>query len=310
MELRHLRYFIAVAEELSYTRAAKKLRLSQPSLSRQIQSLEDELGVRLLVRDKVRVALTEEGVSFFSDAKRLVEQSLESIRAIQNFGKAKADRLNLGYSFKFNHVLLPATLAACYSHFPEITLSLFDMTPAEQIHALEDRKIDIGFIGLRPPVLRKSNAQLSWECIARHKIVVVLPADHALAKKEKIYMIDLKPEFFVTMSESTHPGAHGWLRELCREAGFNPKILQDVSQESGIMEFVREGLGVTIAREHIKKLPQRGVVFRALSNAGKADYWITWRSDNGSHALAKFIQLVKDGNPGVPNAKAQGKSIP
>lgn len=294
-----MRYFIAVAEELSYTRAANKLRLSQPSLSRQIQSLEDELGVRLLDRDKIRVSLTEEGLSFLGDAKRLVEQSLESIRAIQSFSKGKADRLNLGYSFKFNHVLLPATLAACYSEFPEITLSLFDMTPAEQIQALEERTIDIGFIGLRPTVLRKSHSLLNWECIARHDIVVVLPANHALAKKSEIYMSDLKPEFFVTMSEKTHPGSHDWLRQLCREAGFNPKILQDVARESGIMEFVREGLGVTIAREHIKKLPQRGVVFRALSNAGKADYWVAWRDDNASPALAKFIQIVQEGSPAV-----------
>jgi DNA-binding transcriptional LysR family regulator len=295
MELRHLRYYIAVAEELSFTRAAKKLRLAQPSLSRQIQNLEDELGVRLLDRDKVRVSLTEEGRAFLADATRLVEQSLESIRAVRRFSKGGSDRLNLGYSFKFNYVLLPATLATCYSDSPEIAVSLFDMTPAEQIEALEARKIDLGFVGLRPPVTGESSSNLNWECIARHDIVVVLPFNHALMNKSVVFMLDLKSEFFVIMSESTHPGSYEWLRGLCAEAGFTPRILQDVELESGIMNFVREGLGVTVASENIKRLPQRGIVFRPVANAGKAEFWIAWHRDNASKALAKYIEIVKEG---------------
>lgn len=293
MELRHLRYFVAVAEELSFTRAAESLRLAQPSLSRQIQNLEDELGVRLLDRDKVRVSLTDEGQSFLIDAKRLLEQSLESIRAVRSFSKGDTDRLNLGYSFKYNYLLLPATLATCYSDSPEITLSLFDMTPAAQIQAIVDRKIDLGFVGLRAQFKAKIGSVIKWECIARHEIVVVLPASHPLTTKKELFMIDLKPEFFVTMSEITHPGSRQWLRGLCSEAGFTPRILQDVKLESGIMDFVREGLGVTIAREHIKRLPQTGIVFRPLSNAGKAEFWIAWHRDNASKSLSRYIDIVK-----------------
>ncbi|MCC5835063.1 MAG: LysR family transcriptional regulator [Opitutales bacterium] len=279
---------------MNFTRAAEKLRVAQPSLSRQIQDLEDELGVRLLDRDKVRVSLTDEGRGFLTDAKRLLDQSLESIRSVRSLSKGESGRLNLGYTFKFNYVPLPATLASCYSDMPEISVSLFDLTPADQIHALEERRIDLGFVGLRPPEKSKNGANLNWECIARHDIVVVLPSDHPLTKKKEVFMLDLKPEFFVAMSEDTHPGSHDWLRDLCREAGFKPKVLQHVGLDSGIMDFIREGLGVTVAREHIKRLPQRGIVFRPLANAGKAEFWIAWHRDNASKALAHYMRIVRE----------------
>src|SRR5438309_847599 len=114
MELRHLRYFVAVAEESSFTRAAQQLRLAQPSLTRQIHNLEEELGVRLLDRSRNQVSLTEEGKSFLLDARRLVALSLESVKAVQLFSRGEAAQLNLGYLFKFNFDLLPASLTTFY----------------------------------------------------------------------------------------------------------------------------------------------------------------------------------------------------
>jgi DNA-binding transcriptional LysR family regulator len=293
MELRHLRYFVAVAEELNFTRAAEKLRLAQPSLTRQIHNLEEELGVRLLDRTKNQVSLTEEGISFLVDARRLVALSLESVKAVQRFSRGESGQLNLGYLFKFNFDLLPATLATFYQTCPEIAVNLFDMSPAEQLRALEARKIDLGFIGLRPPAANKSMAALNWECVARHNVVAVLPARHPLSKKSKILARDLRSLFFVAMSEGTHPGSRDWLTGLCRQAGFTPRILQDVELESGIMTFVAEGLGVTLAREQIKNLPHPGVVFRPLATAAKADYWIAWHHENRSKALGQYIEVVK-----------------
>ena len=297
MELRHLRYFVAVAEELNFTRAAEKLRLAQPSLTRQIHNLEDELGVRLLDRTKSQVSLTEEGVSFLVDARRLVALSVESVTAVQRFSRGESGQLNLGYLFKFNFDLLPATLVTFYQKRPEMAVNLFDMSPAEQIRALEARKIDLGFVGLRPPAANKAVNVLTWECIAHHAVVVVLPAHHPLAKKSKIKITDLKSLFFVAMSEETHPGSRHWLSGLCQHAGFTPRILQDVELESGIMTFVAEGLGVTLAREQIKKLPHPGVVFRPLVMAAKADYWIAWHGENRSKALGHYVDIVKKEAP-------------
>ena len=293
MELRHLRYFVAVAEELNFTRAAEKLHLAQPSLTRQIHNLEEELGVRLLDRSRNQVSLTEEGRSFLVDARRLVALSTESIKAVQRFSRGESGQLNLGYLFKFNFDLLPATLATFYQTCPEIAVNLFDMSPAEQLRALEARKIDLGFVGLRPPAASKNMASLAWECVAHHKVVVVLPARHPLAKKSKIRVAELKPVFFVTMSEETHPGSRDWLTDLCQSAGFTPRVLQDVELESGLMTFVAEGLGVTLAREQIKNLPHPGVVFRPLAGAAHAGYWIAWHRGNRSQALAQYIEVVK-----------------
>jgi DNA-binding transcriptional LysR family regulator len=293
MELRHLRYFVAVAEELNFTRAAEKLHLAQPSLTRQIHNLEEELGVRLLDRTRNQVSLTEEGRRFLVDAKRLVALSLESVKAVQRFSRGESGQLNLGYLFKFNFDLLPATLATFYRSSPEISVNLFDMSPAEQLRALEARKIDLGFVGLRPPAATKKGAALVWECVAHHNVVVVLPAAHPLAKRSKINLSELKPLFFVAMSEETHPGSRDWLTALCQKEGFTPRILQDVELESGLMTFVAEGLGVTLAREQIKNLPHHGVVFRPLATAAKADYWIAWHRENHSTALAQYIEVVK-----------------
>jgi len=293
MELRHLRYFVAVAEALNFTKAAEKLRLAQPSLTRQIHNLEDELGVRLLDRTRNQVSLTEEGRSFLVDARRLVALSLESVQAVQRFSRGESGQLNLGYLFKFNFDLLPATLATFYQARPEIAVNLFDMSPAEQLRALEARKIDLGFVGLRPPAANKNMAALSWECVAHHDVVVVLPVHHPLAKKRGIKLTDLKPLFFVAMSEQTHPGSRDWLSGLCQDAGFIPRILQDVDLESGLMTFVAEGLGVTLAREQIKNLPHPGVVFRPLLAAAKADYWMAWHRENRSKGLLQYLEIVK-----------------
>jgi DNA-binding transcriptional LysR family regulator len=293
MELRHLRYFVALAEELNFTRAAEKLRLAQPSLTRQIHNLEEELGVRLLDRTKNQVSLTEEGISFLVDAKRLVALSVESMKAVQRFSRGESGQLNLGYLFKFNFDLLPSTLATFYQKCPEIAVNLFDMSPAEQLNALETRKIDLGFVGLRPPAASKSKVELTWECVASHDVVVVLPARHPLAKESAIALTDLKLLFFVAMAETSHPGFHEWLSGICRQAGFAPRILQEVDLESGLMTFVAEGLGVTLAREQIKKLPHPGVVFRPLVGAAKADYWIAWNHENRSKVLGQYVDIVK-----------------
>ena len=203
MELRHLRYFVAVAEDLSFTKAAGKLHLAQPSLTRQIHNLEEELGVRLLNRSKSQVTLTEEGRSFLADARRILALATESVLAVQRLSRGEAGQLNISYLSNFDFELLPETLRAFRLSFPHIALNLFDMTPAEQLRALEARKIDLGFVGLPPPA---TAGAIQWESIARHRTVVVLPAKHSLAGKRQLKLGELESMFFVGMSEKTHPG--------------------------------------------------------------------------------------------------------
>ena len=290
MELRHLRYFVAVAENLNFTKAAAKLHLAQPSLTRQIHNLEDEIGVRLLNRSKSQVALTEEGRSFLVDARRVLALATESVQAVQRLSRGETGQLNIAYSSNFNFELLPETLGDFRLSFPHVSLNLFDMTPAEQFRALEARKIDLGFVGLRPP---ESTRGLLWESIARHRTVVVLPVKHPLSNKRRVNLGALKTMFFVGMSEKTHPGFRNWLCETCQSAGFTPRILQDAELEPALMTFVAEGLGVTLAREHTKTLPHPGVAIRPLSPPVKTDYYIAWNRDNDSRALQQYIEIVK-----------------
>jgi DNA-binding transcriptional LysR family regulator len=169
-------------------------------------------------------------------------------------------------------------------------LNLFDMTPAEQLRALEARKIDLGFIGLPPPA---SAGPIQWESIAKHRTVVVLPAKHPLARKRQLKLGELESLFFVGMSEKTHPGFREWLNRTCRNAGFIPRVLQDAEVETALMTFVAEGLGVTLARENIKKLPHPGVTFKPLAPTLKSDYCIAWNRNNDSRALQQYIEVIK-----------------
>jgi len=290
MELRHLRYFVAVAEDLNFTKAAAKLHLAQPSLTRQIHHLEEEIGVRLLNRSKNQVALTEEGRSFLVDAKRILALAAESVLSVQRLSRGETGQLNIAYLSNFDFELLPETLGTFRQSFPHVALNLFDMTPAEQFRALEARKIDLGFIGLRPPAAIK---ELQWESVARQRTLVVLPAKHPLARKRQVNLAALKTMFFVGMSEKTHPGFRHWLCETCQQAGFTPRILQDAELEPALMTFVAEGLGVSLAREHLKKLPHPGVVLRPLTPPLKTDYCIAWNRHNDSRALQQYIQIVK-----------------
>ena len=290
MELRHLRYFVAVAEHLNFTKAAAKLHLAQPSLTRQIHNLEEEIGVRLLNRTKSHVALTEGGRSFLTDARRILALATESILAVQRLGRGETGELNIAYLPNFDFELLPETLRAFRQAFPHIALNLFDMPPAEQFRALDARKIDLGFVGLPPPAA--ANA-LHWESIARHRTVVVLPAKHRLARKRQVSLAELETMFFVGMSERTHPGFRNWLNHVCQQVGFTPRVLQDAELEAALMTFVAEGLGVSLAREHIKKLPHPGVVFRPLVPPIHSDYCIAWNPANELRALHQYIEIVK-----------------
>jgi DNA-binding transcriptional LysR family regulator len=294
MELRHLRYFVAVAENLNFTKAAGRLHLTQPSLTIQIRNLEEEIGVRLLDRTKSHVGLTEEGRSFLIDARRVLSMATETVQSVQRLSRGETGRLNIGYLANFNFDMLPKTLSDFRRAFPHVALNLFDLNPAEQFHALEARTLDLGFVGLRPSAAIQD---LQWESLVSHNAVVLLPTNHPLAKKARLSLLDLEELFFIGMSEKTHPAFHEWLCDICQAAGFKPRILQDADLEAGLLTFVAEGLGVTVAREQIRKLPHPGVTFRPLAPSVKTDYCIAWNRHNQSKALLEYIQIVKNLSP-------------
>lgn len=290
MELRHMRYFVAVAEALSFTKAAQKLRLAQPSLTRQIRNLEDEIGVRLLDRSNNRVILTEEGRVFLFDSKKVLAMCAETVATVQRISQRENSALNIGYIANIHYGLLPATLGAFRKLYPRVALNLFDMTSAEQFHALESHKIDLGFVGIRPA---QSNQDLLSECVAYDTVLVVLSDKHPLAKKMSIKLSELATQFFIGMSAKTHPGAREWLLETCLSAGFAGKILQEADVEPTAIRFVADGLGVALMPEQITELPHEGAVLRPLSPPLRRESTIAWRADNPSQPLKDYIDIVK-----------------
>jgi DNA-binding transcriptional LysR family regulator len=291
MELRHLRYFVAVAEELSFTKAAERLHLTQPSLTRQIKDLEAEIGVRLFDRFGNRISLTREGESFLLDARRLLAECAQSVLAVQRLSRGESGQLNVGYIANVYHELLPATLGAFRKACPRTALNLFDMTPAEQFHALDERKIDLGFVCFRT---RPTDSDLQWACVGHDIVMAAIAAGNPLARKAKIDLKDLEPMFFVGMSEKTYPGSNEWLIHVCRQAGFTPRILQDADREPAVISFVAAGLGVALLPEQIKRLPHEGVIFLPLRQRMAADSWAVWKANNSSDCLKQYIQIVRE----------------
>ncbi len=291
MELRHLRYFVAVAETLSFTKGAKKLRLAQPSLTRQIKDLEEEIGVRLLDRTKREVGLTEEGKSFLADAKGVLAHSTEIIESVQRLRHHAITAFNIGYVADLFYSSLPITLAALQRSLPTVSINLFDMTRGDQFRALEEGKIDLGFVGLRESIEERG---LQFRSVASHKTVAALAKSNQLAKKTIIELRDLKPIFFIGMSERAYPGYRQWLTTTCQQVGFMPRVLQDADIERTVIRAVAAGLGVALLPEHVKKLSHEDVVFRPLAPTVMTESCVAWNGENTSMALRAYLKIVKE----------------
>ena len=286
-----MRYFVAVAETLSFTRGAEKLQLAQPSLTRQIKDLEEEIGVRLLDRTKRQVKLTPEGQSFLVDAKRVLDLSEEIVESVRYFSRDELAPLNIGYVANLFYDLLPVTLASFQRSFPTVPINLFDMTCGDQFHALQDGKIDLGFVGLREPIEERG---LQFRPIACYGTVVAVAKNNPLAKKSVINLKELKPMFFIGMSEASFPGYRRWLTQTCRKVGFSPKVLQDADIGRTVIQSVAAGLGVALLADQVKKLPHDSVVFRELNPPVKTESCIAWKTDNPSVALKAYVNIVSD----------------
>jgi DNA-binding transcriptional LysR family regulator len=290
MELRHLRYFVSVAEALNFTRAAEKLHTAQPSLTRQIKDLEGELGVRLLNRTKQQVTLTDEGRLFLADAIRVLDLAAKMIQSVRRLQSGEVRALNVGYVSNLFHDLLPRTLSSFQQAFPTVSVNLFDLSCGEQFRALEDGKLDLGFVGLHEPIARRG---LEFRSIASYRTFVALPKDNALAGKTTVELKMLAPMFFIGMSEASYPGYGEWLTKSCRAAGFTPKVLQDVDLERTMIHAVAAKLGVALVPEHLKNFEHDNVLFRPLKPPVLTEGCIAWRAENSSSALKAYIEIVE-----------------
>jgi DNA-binding transcriptional LysR family regulator len=221
MELRHLRYFVAVAEELSFTRAAQRLHIGQPPLSQQIQALEAEVGARLFDRSKRWVRLTEAGRLFLEDARAILAQSERAAERARRAQRGEAGALRVGFTFSTPFTPLFARTIRRYRQlYPDVALTLHEMTTLHQLDAIEARKLDLGFV--RPPEVALPE-QLSLTTLRRDALLLVLAADAPLARRRKVKVADLADLPWVMYPKESGVGINHAIFTMCRAAGFVPR---------------------------------------------------------------------------------------
>jgi DNA-binding transcriptional LysR family regulator len=290
MELRHLRYFVGVATELSFTRAAQKLHVAQPALSRQIRQLEEELGTRLFARERSGVQLTPAGRAFLAEASALLLQSEQAARVARQAGQGSIPPLRLGYIWGLFHSLVPPVLQRFRQLAPETAVHLFDQPPLEQARAIVAGRLDAGFIGFAHEA---KSAGLAKRRVGACEFVAALPAGHGAARKSRVPLASLAGDFFLGISTETFPGASHCVTEACREAGFRPKILQMVERGFTILGLVAGNCGVALVPASLKALPHPGIVFRPLTEPPVTDLFIAWRSGPTERRLAEFLEVLE-----------------
>ncbi|MGQ0702170.1 MAG: LysR substrate-binding domain-containing protein [Gemmatimonadales bacterium] len=290
MELRHLRYFVALAEELHFGRAAARLRVAQPALSQQLRQLEIELGVTLLARTKRRVALTEPGRAFLTEARRTLSSAAVAVRAAQRAAAGEVGSLRIGYVDLATWLNFPAILRTFRQRFPEVDVSLTELHREPQREALLRGDLDVGFFAMAD-----RDQGLSGFPVARDQLLVALPGGHPLAARSTIPLGLLAEENWVLFPRELRTVHVELVLAACRQAGFVPRIVQEASQVHTIAGLVSAGVGLTLLPRAMAAAPRAGVVYRPLAGpAPELLLHVIWRQGDLPPPAARFIALARD----------------
>ncbi|RRX09700.1 LysR family transcriptional regulator [Pseudomonas aeruginosa] len=291
MELRHLRYFIAVAEELHFGRAAERLGISQPPLSQQIQALEEEIGARLFERTNRRVELTDAGRLFLDESRQVLAQVDKAVLLARRAHLGELGELKIGFtsSAPFTSTI-PSSIHAFRKAYPDVHLDLQEMSSRQVLKALLEESLQVGVI--RPLALPDA---VHWVELFREPLVAVLRADHprAAGSEDGLAIAALAEEPFVFFPRSYGTGLYDQVIALTRQAGFSPRIAQEASEAMTIIGLVSAGLGVSILPASFRRTRVDGVVYRTLSDPeATTAVWLVRRQNEGSPLALSFIDLV------------------
>ena len=290
-ELWQLRYFLAVAEQLHFGRAAAALHISQPPLSRAIRALEERLGVVLFARSRRRVELTPEGTRLLGEARRILGQLERTVQEVRGMARGEEGRLRIGFVSLADYGVLPGLLKAFKSARPGVTLALREMLSPEQAAALAAGELDFGL--LLPPV---SGAEgLEHIVVQRERFVAALPARHRLAAaKGKLAVSALAGEPFVMVPRDIAPGLYDIVTGLAARAGISFNVAQEAIQMQTVVSLVSSGLGAAIVPGSIANLGRRGVVYRELADSHpRLDLWLAWTRAELGTAARDFLALAR-----------------
>lgn len=291
MELRHLRYFRAVAEELHFGRAAERLLIAQPPLSQQIRQLERELGVTLLTRSTRSVELTPAGRVFLDRTVKILAAVDDASEQARRIAEGMEGRLVIGCVGSATYSLLPRLVRALRKTLPAVDLSVRgEMLAPAQLAALHAGEIDIGL--LRPPV---TDPDITVETIRRDRLLVALPAGHPYAERAALSAFDLRDEDFISHAGRGRSRMSALVTTLCLDAGFAPRIRHEVEETSTLVTLVAAGLGVAVVPEPTAELDIAGVCYRPLSpESTSIELLAAYPSSSSSPLIANVLEVLRE----------------
>ena len=261
MELRHLRYFVTVAEELNVSRASARLRISQPAVSRQLRDLEEELAVKLFDRQKSGLKLTSAGENFLAHARDVLRRSNEAAQAMAAFHQPAKATLRVSYIAPVLASVLTPALRDFGHKNPGVEVVLREMAPGDQLKALRDGRIDLALPGNACPELGR---EFEIVVLRRIPFQAVLPDNHLLANRKRVGLVELKDESFIGFDEDLFPGRNEMICRACRQAGFTPPLRDRVESLSALLAKVSAGNGVALTPAEVSQLPHPGAVLVPL----------------------------------------------
>ncbi|MEH1839031.1 MAG: LysR family transcriptional regulator [Nostoc sp.] len=289
MELRHLRYFVTLAEELHFGRAAERLHIAQPPLSQQIRQLEGELGFELFYRTKRNVQLTEAGHVFLGEVQQIMRQLQQAIQVGRQTSRGEIGQLVVGFVSSAAYNILPTILRTFRSCVPGVSIELHELTTDQQLEWLREGRMDVGL--LRPPV---EENRFSCETIFQESLMVALPEAHLLASQSNMCLTSLANEPFILFPRILAPGLYDLIISLCQQAGFSPKVAQEAIQMQTIVSLVAAEMGVAIVPASLQNLQRIGVVYKTVQQSTpKVAIAMIWRKNETSPTVLRLVEIVK-----------------
>lgn len=305
MELRHLRYFVAAAEEQHFGRAAERLNITRPAVSQLIADLESEIGTLLFERQAHQVRLTAAGKTLLPRLQSMMKDLNQALATAKQVGEGKSGTLAIGYgSLSLIHPIFRSTVQQFRSLYPEVALSLQELPTSRQIEALATGKLDAGFLHLGPPVEGRTHKSgipahkqdvLETLSIDAGKLGVIVPSGHPLARRQSVTLAELANEDFVIVPRSSVSPDYGQLQKLCKKAEFEPKIVQEVNTIATQINLISVGLGIglTVLSRHFV-YPDAVAVIRLENIDYQTDFVLAWPRGRVEPALQNLIDTVKE----------------
>lgn len=279
-----------MAEELSYSRAAARIHVSQPSLSRQVAALEAEIGVALLDRDKHRVSLTAAGRAYLERARELLVGLDQAADLARRSAKGQVGRLALGFGGSAAYTLMPAVLRRFRARYPEVEVTLQQLPLTAQLDALREGRVDVGFL-----LLPVDDPSVRTERLMRDRMVAAVPSDHALARRRDVALRSLSDEAFVAFPREGGLGYRDRMVELCLKAGFTPRIVREAAPLESIVGFVASGAGIALLPAMARRLRVADVIYVPVTERfAFMDFALAWRPDAKMPAIDAFLATSRE----------------